>query len=384
MLTRNIDFKNFKIKKNTQKVKKKLKKLLQENNEVIKSLRKTYKNSYNRKLVNKYNKGLNYRVIGMGGSTLGAQTIYDFLGKKIKKKFSFIDNLQTITKTNTKKKITNLIVSKSGNTIETIINTNLLLKKKQKSIFITENNKSYLYLLAEKLKADIVNHNNFIGGRYSVLSEVGMLPAELMGLNSNKFKNLNMLIKNKNFINSLILNVSSTLHFIKNKKYNSVIVNYDEKSQNLFNWYQQLIAESLGKNKKGVLPIISNMPKDNHSVMQLYLDGFKNNFYTFFFVNENNSTKIKTNFGDNKMSYLRNKNLNQIKLSQKLATENVFRKKNIPFRSFTILKRDEKTLGELFSFFILETILIGKMLNLNPYDQPAVELIKNETKKILI
>ena len=384
MLTRNIDFKNFKIKKNTQKVKKKLKKLLQENNEVIKSLRKTYKNSYNRKLVNKYNKGLNYRVIGMGGSTLGTQTIYDFLRKKIKKNFSFVDNLQSITKTNNEKKITNLVISKSGNTIETIINTNLFLKKKHNNIFITENKKSYLYLLAEKLKAEIIDHNNYIGGRYSVLSEVGMLPAELMGLNSNKFKNLNMLIKNKNFFNSLISNVSSTLYFIKNKKYNSVIINYDEKSENLFNWYQQLIAESLGKNKKGILPIISNMPKDNHSVMQLYLDGFKNNFYTFFFVNEKNSTKINTNFDDNRMSYLKNKNLHQIKLSQKLATENVFLKKNIPFRSFTILKRDEKTLGELFSFFILETILIGKMLNLNPYDQPAVELIKKETKKILI
>ena len=94
MLTRNIYFKNFKIKKNSQKVKKKLKNLLQENNEVIKSLRKTYKNSYNRKLVNKYNKGLNYRVIGMGGSTLGTQAIYDFLGKKIKKKFSFDDNIK--------------------------------------------------------------------------------------------------------------------------------------------------------------------------------------------------------------------------------------------------------------------------------------------------
>ncbi|MDB9792347.1 glucose-6-phosphate isomerase [Candidatus Pelagibacter sp.] len=384
MLTRNIDFKNFKIKKNAQKVKKKLKKILQENNEVIKSLRKTYKNSYNRKLVNKYNKGLNYRVIGMGGSTLGTQAIYNFLGKKIKKNFSFVDNLQSITKTNNKKKFTNLVISKSGNTIETIINTNLFLKKKHNNIFITENKKSYLYLLAEKLKAEIIDHNNYIGGRYSVLSEVGMLPAELMGLNSNKFKNLNMLIKNKNFFNSLISNVSSTLYFIKNKKYNSVIINYDEKSENLFNWYQQLIAESLGKNKKGILPIISNMPKDNHSVMQLYLDGFKNNFYTFFFVNEKNSTKINTNFDDNRMIYLKNRNLHQIKLSQKLATENVFLKKNIPFRSFTILKRDEKTLGELFSFFILETILIGKMLNLNPYDQPAVELIKDETKKILI
>jgi len=383
MLTRNIDLKNFKIKKNIQKIKENLKKILQENNEVIKSLRRTYKNSFNRKFVSKYNKGLHYRIIGMGGSTLGAQTIYDFLGKKIKKKFSFVDNLQAITKINNDKKITNLVISKSGNTIETIINTNLLLKKKHKNIFITENKKSYLYLLGQKLKAEIIDHNNFIGGRYSVLSEVGMLPAELMGLNSNKFKNLNVLIKNKKFINSLISNVSSTLYFIKNKKYNSVIINYDEKSQNLFNWYQQLIAESLGKNKKGILPIISNMPKDNHSVMQLYLDGFKNNFYTFFFVNESNSTKINTNF-DNDMSYLKNKNLNQIKLSQKLASENVFIKKNIPFRSFTILKRDEKTLGELFSFFILETILIGRMLKLNPYDQPAVELIKNETKKILV
>ena len=291
MLTKNIDFKNFKIKKNTQKVKKKLKILLLENNEVIKSLRKTYKNSYNKKLVNKYKKGLHYRVIGMGGSTLGAQTIYDFLKKKIKKNFSFIDNLQSIMKTSNEKKIINLVISKSGNTIETIINSNLFLKKKHKNIFITENNKSYLYLLAEKLKAEIVDHNNYIGGRYSVLSEVGMLPAELMGLNSNKFKNLNMLIKNKNFFNSLISNVSSTLYFIKNKKHNSVIINYDEKSENLFNWYQQLIAESLGKNKKGILPIVSNMPKDNHSVMQLYLDGFKKNFYTFFFVNEKNSKK---------------------------------------------------------------------------------------------
>ena len=383
MLTKNIDFKNFKSKKNILSVKKKLKKLLQENNEVIKSLKKTYKNSFNKKLVNKYRKNLNYRVIGMGGSILGAQAIYDFLGKKIKKNFLFIDNLQAITKKNKDKKITNLVISKSGNTIETIINTNLLLKKGHKNIFITENKKSYLYLLAEKLKADIVDHNNFIGGRYSVLSEVGMLPAELMGLDSRKFKNLNMLVKNKNFINSLISNVSSTLYFIKNQKFNSVIINYDEKSQNLFNWYQQLIAESLGKKKKGILPIISNMPKDNHSVMQLYLDGFQNNFYTFFFVNENNSTKINTNYVYNSMSYLKNKNVNQIKLSQKLATENVFRKKNIPFRSFTVHRRDEKTLGELFSFFILETILIGKMLNLNPYDQPAVELIKNETKKIL-
>jgi glucose-6-phosphate isomerase len=93
-----------------------------------------------------------------------------------------------------------------------------------------------------------------------------------MGLDPKKFRCLNDLIKNKNFLNSLISNVSSIIYFAKNKKFNSIIINYDHNSKNLFNWYQQLVAESLGKKKKGILPIVSNMPKDNHSVMQLYLD----------------------------------------------------------------------------------------------------------------
>jgi glucose-6-phosphate isomerase len=125
------------------------------------------------------------------------------------------------------------------------------------------------------------------------------------------------------------------------------------------------------------------MPKDNHSVMQLYLDGFKNNFFTFFFVKENNSTKIKNDEILDNFRHLKHKNLNEIMYAQKKATENVFKMKNIPFRSFEINKRDEKTLGELFCFFILETILIGKCLNINPFNQPAVELIKKETTKIL-
>ena len=126
------------------------------------------------------------------------------------------------------------------------------------------------------------------------------------------------------------------------------------------------------------------MPKDNHSVMQLYLDGFKNNFFTFFYVKEKKSEKINNDYILSSQSYLKNKNISQITFAQKKATENIFRKMNIPFRSFEIKKRDEKTLGELFCFFILETILIAKSLNINPYDQPAVELIKKETKKILI
>ena len=383
MLTKGINFVNFKIKKNSTLVKKNLISILKSKNEVLNSLSQNYKNNFTKKLLHKYKKKIDYRVIGMGGSSLGTQAIYDFLKHKIRKNFVFTDNLQT-AQIKEKKKYTNLIVSKSGNTIETVVNANILIKKKDRNIFITENKDSYLFSLAEKLKSDIIHHNNYIGGRYSVLSEVGMLPAELMGLKASNFRQLNNLIKNKKFINSLISNVSSTLYFIKKKKFNSVIINYDARSENLFNWYQQLIAESLGKKKKGLLPVVSNMPKDNHSTMQLYLDGFKNNFFTFFYVDEPNSEKIKNNTILSSQYYLKNKNLSQITLAQRKATENVFKKKNIPFRSFEIKKRDEKTLGELFCFFILETILIGQSMNLNPYDQPAVELIKIETKKLLI
>ena len=128
-----------------------------------------------------------------------------------------------------------------------------------------------------------------------MLSEVGMLPAELMGLNISKFKSFNRLILNKKFENNLLRNVSNIYNFILKGKTNSIILNYDECSYNFFKWYQQLVAESLGKNSKGVLPIISEMPRDNHSLMQLYLDGTKNCFYTFFDVNEKNSPKIKKN-----------------------------------------------------------------------------------------
>ena len=383
MLTSSISLKNFRLKKNNSKIKKKLKFLFANKSQIIESLSKNYKDSFEKKNINKYKNIKNFRLIGMGGSTLGTQAIYNFLKHKIKKKFHFIDNLNPSLKRD-KKKYLNIVVSKSGNTIETITNLNILLKKSEKNIFITENKNNYLFQLAQKIKAEIIHHNNYIGGRYSVLSEVGMLPAELMGLKSEKFRQYNSLIKNKNFLSSLIKNVSSTLFFIKNKKFNSIIINYDERSENLFKWYQQLIAESLGKKKKGLLPIVSNMPKDNHSVMQLYLDGFKNNFYTFFYVHENKSEKLKNNLLLSELKFLKSKNISNIMYAQKKATEKVFNTKNIPFRSFEVKKRDEETMGQLFCFFVLETILVGKALNINPYNQPSVELIKKETKKILI
>ena len=382
MLTSNIKFKNFKNIKS-----KKIKNFKKEKwfNEIklLGSLKKNYKYSYSKNQINKLKKAKNYRLIGMGGSTLGAETIYQFLKHKIKKKFIFINNLNPQIKDEQKKiKATNIIISKSGNTLETIANSNLLIKG-SKNIFITEDKKSYLSELANTLKAEIIEHKNYIGGRYSVLSEVGMLPAEIMGLNEKKFKRFNYLINNNNFLNGLIKNVSAILKFVKEKKFNSIILNYDKNSENLFKWYQQLVAESLGKKSRGILPIISTMPKDNHSVLQLYLDGPKNNFFTFFSTLDSNSDKINNKWLNKNQNYLRNKSFSKIINAQKNATEKVFYKKKLPFRSFEIKNRNEEVLGELFCFFILETILLGRALKVNPFDQPSVEIIKKETKKIL-
>ena len=376
-------FKNFLNIKNNKIIKKDFQNLLKDQPLFFQSLKPTYKYSYSKKVISKYKKFSNIRIIGMGGSILGTEAIYSFLKKKIKKKITFVNNLNSNADYfQDKNNNLNLIISKSGNTLETIANTNILIKNKEKNIIITEDKDSYLTNLASKLKAEIFEHKNYIGGRYSVLSEVGMLPAELMNLNENKFKQFNNLIKKKTFINNLINNVAATLNLIKDGKHTSNILNYDEQSENLFKWYQQLIAESLGKKSKGLLPIISSMPRDNHSLMQLYLDGPKKSFYTFFNVSDNKL--VKTN--DNILmthKYLRNQSIEKIKKIQMLATEKVFTSKKIPFRSFRILKRDEKSLGELFCFFILETILLGRALKVNPFDQPSVELIKKETKFFL-
>ena len=218
MLTKNIRYRNFSIKNDFKNIKKDLKLLLSENIDQLKSLNNSFKYDYSKYLVSRLKKIPNVRIIGMGGSNLGAEAIYDFLADKVKKNFIFANNLNNNQKTfNNKKNTLNLIISKSGNTLETISNANILIKKNDQNIFITEKKDSYLKDLAKKLKAEVIEHKNFIGGRYSVLSEVGMLPAELMGLNEKKFKQLNNLVKNKNFIKNLVNNVESTMSLLKKK-----------------------------------------------------------------------------------------------------------------------------------------------------------------------
>ena len=264
----------------------------------------------------------------------------------------------------------------------------ILIKKKIKKdssiLFITEKRKNILHRLAKELKYEIIEHKNYIGGRYSVLSESGMLPATLMNLKVSKFKNFNSIIKNKKFVDNLLTNTQNLYELSKNNISNSIILSYDSDLEDLSYWYQQLVAESLGKKGKGFMPIVSIAPKDHHSLLQLYLDGPKNKFFTILSSKNDKKFKLKYNSTLQDLKFLNGKKLDNVISAQKIALEKNFIEKKIPYRSFHFLKKNEEELGFIFTFFILETVLLSRLMKLNPFDQPAVESVKADTKKILL
>ena len=401
MFKKDSFFKNYftnssKYNKNLKKTKKFFSSFLVDlkNNQIplLESYEKNYKFNFSKITIKKFAKYKNIVVFGMGGSILGTKSIYSFLKKKIKKKVFFFDNLDSnlILKYKKIKNLKNscfIVVSKSGNTLETISNLGTIYSKnllKNKLIIITEITDNALMTIANKYNAEIIEHKEFIGGRYSLLSETGMFPAALMDLNLMKFKNLKRLIKNKNFVSSLIKNVASIYTLSSKRINNSVIINYDSNLNDLGYWYQQLIAESLGKQGKGINPILSFGPKDHHSLLQLYLDGPKDKFFTFLNSSEKeNGFKVARDVIPNNMKFLKNKNLKFIINAQCNAVKKVFKLKKIPFRQITFNKKNEDELGEIFTFFVLETILLSRLMNINPFDQPAVEEVKIEIKKFL-
>ena len=396
-----LSHKNFLLKdyyKNTQ-IKKAFDKIFNEINDRCDDTKNTYhvlskKFNFDFKInyLKKYKKFKNIVIVGMGGSVLGSNAIYDFLKHKIKKKVTFFDNLDKeklgrFKKNNNVSNCLFIIISKSGNTIETLSNLkgfNILKLNAKNIIIITEKRKNILNTIAKKYNIFFIEHKNFLGGRYSVLSEVGIIPSFLMGINIIKLRsNLKKYLKDKN---KLFLKKSSLAlsEIINKKKYrNLIFLNYSPKLEKFLFWCQQLIAESLGKKGKGLLPTVSNAPKDHHSLLQLYLEGPKDKIFYIFSEKETTRNKLKTKKISKKEFFFDNKNIDQIKIAQKNAFIKALLKNKIPFREFKINSVDEQTLGELFSYFILETSIVGKLSKINPFDQPAVEQVKIFTKKLL-
>ncbi|MBM5782045.1 MAG: hypothetical protein FJ368_01330 [Pelagibacterales bacterium] len=333
-------------------------------------------------------------VLGVGGSSLGAKTL---AALKDQNKVEFLESIDPTTIKNSLDKIDLektffLVISKSGETIETICQTLIIIEKFKKIksknfhkqfLFVTQSFDNSIAKIAQEIGSEIANHPNQIGGRYSCFSIVGLLPALLCGIDIKKVRIGAQKVLD-DFINDQEIKNSCALQLCLYDKgfNNNVIMPYIDSLKNFTDWYRQLWAESLGKNGFGSTPINSMGTVDQHSQLQLYLEGPKDKFFTFITQkNHQNNFYIKdlkscqTLFGGKKLDEI-------VKVEQNTTIE-VLNRKKLPIRIFEIEQINEEVLGALMMQMFLETIVIAYAKKINPFDQPAVELRKDLAKKIL-
>lgn len=354
-------------------------------------------------------------VCGMGGSSLGAKAIcgtrfFDIQNsqKTHNKKIHFLDNihhqnLNDFLQTLNFNKTAFLFISKSGKTIETICQTLLITNFYQEQItvnkadnlyFITEkNNKDQnpnsLAKIANNYQRPIIEHDQDIGGRYSCFTPVALIPVSFYEIDIEKYLSGAKDILNY-FINDKTDLVHKGAYFLQQaQKQNldiQVSMPYLARLYHFNYWYNQLLAESIGKNGQGITPLKALGSVDQHSVLQLFLDGKKDKFFTFLTTsNKNKGDDLRIpEYLQDYLKYLKNNKLGDVIYANQEATIKTIKNKNHLLRRFDIEQLDEYTLGQLMMYFMLETIFYAKIIKVNPFDQPAVEEGKIYAKQILI
>lgn len=318
----------------------------------------------------------NIAVVGIGGSSLGAKALAKALNTK---KIIILDNVDpdfvttTLSSLNLKKTLF-ILISKSGETIEILSLASILfqkLKAAKNFLLITDNQKSTLGQWAKKHKIPIFQSPTQIPGRFSVLSIVGLLPPALAGAPVGD------ILKSAcrtSWLAAYNLACYQYLHY-KNKKNICVVFAYSEALQNFVDWYIQLLSESIGKSKKiGITPVKAIGVKDQHSQLQLFLDGPDDKFYIFI-KPEKCERDIKI--------HGKNYTLHQLFNNEYEGVKKAFEKESKPFLEITFPFISPKVLGELFFFFELEIAFLGSLLKVNIENQPAVEESKKITSSLL-
>ena len=345
-------------------------------------------------LADKINKFQKVIILGVGGSSLGAKTLCSL---KNNHKVEFIESIDPTTIQNNIDKIDFansffIVISKSGQTIETTCQT-LIIINKFKELAITDFHKQFLFItqdednkitqIAKEINAEIAHHPSNIGGRYSVFSIVGLLPAAIAGINIQNFRDgakelIADFLNNDNVTNDIATQIT-----LYDQGYtNNVLMPYIDNLENFNHWYRQLSAESLGKNNFGATPINSMGTVDQHSQLQLYLEGPKDKFFTFI-TQKDHGIDLSVTKLNNVDTLFDDKTLSQIVKIEEETTIEVLNQKNLPIRIIEIEKINEKVLGALMMQMFITTIAISYIKNINPFDQPAVELRKDLAKTLL-
>lgn len=350
----------------------------------------------------------NYRdlvVLGIGGSTLNPQAI---IGLKPHYNFStsdtqvhFIDTIDphTIEGILNALDLENtafLATSKSGKTVETLAQTLLcltILKKNNISnlgkrfFIISDPIDNPLRELGEEIDATIMNHHPHIGGRYSSLTNVGLLPAAVAGLDIDAIvQGAQMFLEHMHSSDSGYAAEGAAIAYLmmQNNTSMNVMMPYVNRLAAFTTWYRQIWAESLGKEGKGSTPIKAIGTLDQHSQLQLYLQGPKDKYFTLITLKEFPSQEsLEYPIQHQSIRYLQHKTLGDINLASQKATADTLVKNGCPLRQIILNTMDETSMGALLMHFMLETILTAELMGINAFDQPAVEEGKVLARNIL-
>lgn len=337
-------------------------------------------------------------LVGVGGSSLGVKALYDMLN--LQKELIFLDNLdpysieQNSTKINPSRSIF-IISSKSGTTIETISIYKYILEKfniksYENFIFITDPN-SPLESYAKEIGAIIFNIPKNVGGRFSVLSAIGLVPLGLCGAD------IKDLLAGANSAKEQYLDngddgvLQKAYHYATHSSAKiNVLFSYSDRLTSFNEWYVQLWAESLGKKRGykrvGLTPVGLVGSKDQHSFLQLIMEGVKDKTVTFITIKDHNSTisvpNLKLNFLDG-CDFVNSKSIAEVFNAQAHSTMQALASEMISIDELVIDRLDEWHCGWLIYYYELLTSATGLMLGINTYDQPGVEAGKRILKKLL-
>ena len=360
-------------------------------------------------------------VYGTGGSSLGAQALAQLAGYRVPglaaiatpdgpKRIHFFDNLdgQTLAEVlrSLDLKTTRfLAVSKSGGTPETVLQMVVTLDALSRAglewiaaahmVALTEPGspeKNTVRRLAERHGLTTLDHDPGVGGRYSVLSNVGVLPGLLMGLDVVALRQgagevLDQLLSADSPDRSAPAHGAAVvLALTRHHGLNAMIMMpYGDRLRLFSNWFAQLWAESLGKHGEGTQPVAAAGPVDQHSLLQLFLDGPADKLLTLIMpATAGQGPRVPDDYrSDPLIGYLAGRTVGDLTDCQARATAETFARNGRPVRTFRIDRLDERRLGALLMHFMLETIIMGRMMGIDPFDQPAVEQSKILTREYL-
>lgn len=354
----------------------------------------------------------NIIVLGTGGSSLGGQTLCSladvgFGPKDGSPRIYFIDNVdpdtfETLFRRVGVERTGFIVISKSGGTAETvaqfIVCLDALIRGVGRAaaadqvIIITEPADNPLRRITADLDLVALDHDPGIGGRFSVLSNVGMLPAMIAGLDVAAIRagaaavlDGALAAESPGDCEAAVGAALNIALFRHNGAASTVLMPYVDRLSNFGLWFQQLWAESLGKNGTGTTPIRALGTRDQHSQMQLYLDGPADKMFTLLTLDVADTGRpVCTGIScDSSLSYLDGRSMGDLLAAEQEATAATLADNGCPTRVFRLQDLTEKTLGALLMHFMLETMIAAHLLNVNAYDQPAVEAGKVLARRFL-